>query len=56
MVGSWGLQKTVIGGKGDGLGDVGDVEFLEELAAVELHRVERAADVVADFLHGVALR
>ena len=26
------------------------------MAAVELHRVERAADVVADFLHGVALR
>ena len=56
MAGSWGLQKTVIGGKGDGLGDVGDVEFLEKLAAVELHRIERAADVVANLLHRVALR
>ena len=33
------LQKTVVGDKGDGLGDVGDVEFLEQLATVELHRV-----------------
>ncbi len=56
MAGPRGLQQPVVGGKGDGLGDVGDVEFLEELAAVELHRVERAADVVADLLHGVALR
>ena len=56
MAGTRGLQKAVVGSKGDGLGDVGDVEFLEELAAVELHRIERAADVVADLLHGVALR
>ena len=56
MAGPRGLQQPVVGGKGDCLGDVGHVEFLEELAAVELHRVERAADVVANLLHGVALR
>ena len=56
MAGPRGLQQPVIGSKGDGLSDVCDVEFLEKLAAVELHRIERAADVVADLLHGVALR
>ena len=48
-------DKTVIGGKGEGFGDVLHVELLENLAAVELHGVERAEHLLGYLLHSIAL-
>ena len=48
-------DEAVIGGKGEGFGDVLHVEFLENLAAVELYSVERAEHLPGYLLHGIAL-
>ena len=48
-------DEAVIGGQGESFGDVLHVELLENLAAVELHGVERAEHLLGYLLHGVAL-
>ena len=48
-------DEAVIGGKSEGFGDVLNVELLENLAAVELHSVERAEHLLGYLLHSIAL-
>ena len=50
-----GLDEAVIGGQGESFGDVLHVELLENLAAVELHGVERAEHLLGYLLHSIAL-
>lgn len=48
-------DEAVIGSKGEGFGNVLHVELLENLAAIELHGVERAEHLLGYLFHGVAL-